>query len=356
MKPKELDPIFDRIEGEYSVQPFGRELLDLLKRCYLESEDIQTATFKLVHSIFEEFGLIILIPDNVQFKKLMLPVFEDDLFNHKPSLLVGKTIHDLSAQYEIQANPRDINLFYLKDDIRERITHEDGNYRVVGTDIRFSEEEMRKELKDHPERFSPNVILRGLFQETILPNIVFLGGGSEIGYWMEYKNMFGHYQVPFPMLILRNSFLIIEKRWREKLEKARIAMDDIFKSEEDLVAELVKKESRHQLNLEKEIEDANAYYENLKRISLPVDPTLTQYVDALKSKAVKPIVDLEKKLLKAEKRKFEDQRMHIHSIKSALFPMDSLQERIENFMPYYAIWGRAFIEIIYQHSPALEQH
>ncbi|PWT70849.1 MAG: bacillithiol biosynthesis cysteine-adding enzyme BshC [Bacteroidetes bacterium] len=355
MKPKELDPIFSRIEGEYSVQPFGRELLDLLKRCYLESDSIQTATFKLVHSLFENYGLIILIPDNANFKKLMLPVFEDDLFNHKPSLLVGKTIHDLSAEYEIQANPRDINLFYLKGDIRERIAIEEGTYHVVGTDIHFSEEEMRKELKEYPERFSPNVILRGLFQETILPNIAFLGGGSEIGYWLEFKNMFGHYQVPYPVQIMRNSFLIIEKRWRDKLEKARIAMDDIFKSEEDLVGELVKKESRHQLNLEKEIEDANAYYENLKRISLPIDPTLTQYVDALKTKAVKPIVDLEKKLLKAEKRKFEDQRMHIHSIKSALFPMDNLQERIENFMPYYAEWGREFINMIYQHSLALEQ-
>src|SRR4029077_2802499 len=121
----------------------------------------------------------------------------------------------------------------------------------------------------------------------------------------------------------------------------------------DLVIELVKRESDDQLKLDKEIAEANNHYENLKTISHPIDPTLTQYVEALQSKAVKPLIDLEKKLLKAEKRKFEDQRMHIHSIKSALFPVNNLQERIENFMPYYAIWGKTFINMIHHHTLSL---
>ncbi|HTS43508.1 MAG TPA: bacillithiol biosynthesis cysteine-adding enzyme BshC [Puia sp.] len=355
MKTEGLDKIIDRIEGEYSVQPFGKELSALLKACYLETENIQTATFRLIHSLFSAYGLIVVIPDNARFKKKMLPVFADDLFNHRPSVIAGKTIERLSGEYDIQAKPRDINLFYLKDNIRERIVEQGTRYRVLGNRIEFSKEELEKELNQYPERFSPNVILRGLFQETILPGIAFVGGGGEMAYWLELKDIFENYGVPYPVLVLRNSFLIIEKKWKEKIDRTGFSVQDIFKSEDDLLNEMVRKESGHQLSLDKEIEDANNYYERLKMISHPVDPTLSQYVEALQSKAVKPLIDLEKKLLKAEKRKFEAQRLHIHSIKSALFPLEDLQERIENFLPYYAVWGRKFLDIIYKHSLALEQ-
>ncbi|MBS1599814.1 MAG: bacillithiol biosynthesis cysteine-adding enzyme BshC [Bacteroidetes bacterium] len=355
MHGRGLEKIIDRIEGEYSVLPFGKELIQLLKDCYLDCTDVQTATFKLVDRLFAAYGLIVLIPDNIHFKKLMVPVFQDDIFHHTPMTIANATIEKLSANYDVQANPRPINLFYLKDDIRERIVEDGERFKVYGHDIFFTKDEMLEELQQHPDRFSPNVILRGLFQSTILPDIAFVGGGGETAYWLELKNIFEHYKVPYPVLILRNSFLVLEKKWREKLDKAGISIEDIFKSEDELVNELVKKESTNQLGLDKEIEEANNYYEKLKQIALPVDPTLTQYVEALQSKAVKPLMDLEKKLLKAEKRKFEVQRAHIQSVKSALFPLNNLQERIENFMPYYAQWGSTFIDQLYQHSLSLEQ-
>jgi len=355
MNGKGLEKIIDRIEGEYSVLPFGKELVDLLKDCYLDCTNIQTATFKLVDKIFSKYGLIILIPDNTHLKKVMIPVFEDDIFHHTPMVIANETIAQLSPQYDIQANPRSINLFYLKDDIRERIVEDGDNFRVYGHNIFFTKDELKAELHQHPERFSPNVILRGLFQSTILPDIIFVGGGGETAYWMELKNIFDHYKVPYPVLMIRNSFLIVEKKWKEKLEKAGLGLSDIFKPDDEIINELVKNESRNQLDLAREIDEANNFYEKLKQIAQPVDPTLTQYVEALQAKAVKPLSDLEKKLLKAEKRKFETQRMHIQSIKSALFPNNNLQERVENFMPYYALWGNEFIDKVYEHSLALEQ-
>jgi bacillithiol biosynthesis cysteine-adding enzyme BshC len=355
MNTKGLDRLLYRIEGELSVQPHGPELITILKDCYLNSPDIQTATFRFIHTLFAEYGLVVLIPDLASLKKLMIPIFEDDLFQQKPAAIVNETISRIPDQYKVQANPRDINLFYLKDDLRGRIDRDGDQFIVHGSTLRFSEDEMRKELKSHPECFSPNVILRGLFQETILPNLAFIGGGGEMAYWLELKGLFEYYHVPFPVLILRNSFLLIGSQWKEKMDRAEFSMEDIFRPAEGLINDIVRRESANALSLEHEITEANRYYENLKTLARPVDPSLEQHVEALQARALDPIRTLEKKLLKAEKRKFGDLKRQIHGLKAALFPADGLQERVENFMPWYAAQGPQFIRDLYTRSPVLEQ-
>ncbi|MFI5154672.1 MAG: bacillithiol biosynthesis cysteine-adding enzyme BshC [Chitinophagales bacterium] len=355
MKTKGLEKIIERIEGEFSVDPFGPELVRLLKESYLESENVQTACFKLIDALFSKWGVVVLIPDNENLKRLMLPIFEEDLFSQTPFKVLEKPLDQLSQHYKIQAQPREINLFYLKDGLRGRIEKIAERFIVHDSKLSFSESELRSELQNHPERFSPNVILRGIYQETVLPNILFLGGGGELAYWLEFKPMFKHYGVPYPILVLRNSFLIVEKKWKEKMDRSGIPIAEIFKPEEELVNDLVRRESRNQLGLEKEIVEANSYYEHLKTLSGSIDPSLSQHVESLHSKAIRPIMELEKKLLKAEKRKFEEQHKQIAQIKSGLFPLENLQERIENFIPYYARWGRTFLQMIYDHSPGLEQ-
>jgi len=178
MQTKGLDKMIHRIEGELSVQPYGKELIQLLRSCYLESPDIQTATFKLINALFAAYGLIVIIPDTPNLKRAMEPVFREDLLQQKPAAVVKKTIEQLGENYKVQAHPREINLFYFKDNIRELIELKDGKYEVRNTPINFTKEEILAELTAHPERFSPNVILRGLYQETVLPNIAFVGGGG----------------------------------------------------------------------------------------------------------------------------------------------------------------------------------
>jgi bacillithiol biosynthesis cysteine-adding enzyme BshC len=351
MKTKGLDKLYYRIEGELSVQPFGKELMTLLKEAYLESPDIQTATLRLLHRLFADYGLIVLIADKAAFKRQMIAVFEDDLFRQEPSRIVNETIRRLGEYYDIQANPRDINLFYLKDDLRGRIERTAAGYKVHGADLLFTEEALREELHRYPERFSPNVILRGLFQETILPNLAFVGGGGETAYWLELRGLFDHYATPFPVLALRSSFLLVQRHWREKMERAGFSVADLFRDEQDLLNDLVKRDSNHTLSLEEEIAAANQYYETLKALTRPVDPTLEQHVTALQVKAVEPIRLLEKKLLRAEKRKFSDQQRQIHALKEALFPHGSLQERVDNILPWYASYGPGILQTLYAHSP-----
>ena len=355
MKTKGLDKLLYRIQGQLDIQPYGPALVKRLKEAYVDSPDIQTATFRFIHDLFGESGLVVLIADRPAFKKQMLRVFEDDLFRQTPAAIVGETIGKIPEQYKVQANPRDINLFYLKDDLRNRIDRENDQYIVHGSTLRFTEAELRDELQQHPERFSPNVILRGLFQETILPNLAFIGGGGETAYWLELKGLFDHYQTPFPVLILRNSFLLVSSQWQDKIARAGFTYAELFRPAEDLVNELVRRESENALSLEREITEATRYYESLKARTRPVDPSLEQHVEALQAKALDPIRTLEKKLLKAEKRKFGDQRRQIYALKAALFPTGGLQERVENFLPWYAQYGPAFLEALYRHSPTLDQ-
>ncbi|HUQ66042.1 MAG TPA: bacillithiol biosynthesis cysteine-adding enzyme BshC [Flavitalea sp.] len=355
MKTKGLEKVINRVEGELAVWPYGKELVELLRECYEQNTDMQTATLRLLNHLFSEFGLVVVIPDNAKLKRKMIPVFEDELFKHQSSAIVDKTIRELSLNFKAQAQPREINLFYLKDNIRERIEKSGEEWKVVNTNITFNAVNLKKELHEHPERFSPNVILRGLFQETILPDIAFIGGGGEIAYWIELKGVFENYKVPYPVLVLRNSFLVLEEKWKERLDKLRIPVTDIFKEERILLNELVKRESEKQLTLAGEITNVTSYYDKLKTVARQVDDTLTTHVAALQTRAIKPLHELEKKLLRAERRKYEVEERQLNAMKKVLFPNNSLQERVDNFMPYYAKWGKVFLQWIYEHSLTLEQ-
>ena len=358
---KALIKLITAMEGQLSGLPNGKELVLLLREYYQEAVLIQDATFKLVNQLFGEYGLVVLLPDNPRLKKQALNIFQDDLLNQSASRLVEESANKLEASgYKVQANPREINLFYLEEQSRNRIEKvntetSDTEWLVINSEKRFTKEELRKELEEHPERFSPNVILRGMYQEIILPNIAFIGGGGEIAYWLQLRSLFDHYQVPFPVLILRNSFLLVESKWREAISRLGFQVDDFFLPEQELINRWVLRESKVETRLNGSLTEIEKLYDSFTRQASAVDHSLEKHVQALRMKTVQRLQELEKKMLRAEKRKFTDQQRQIHKIKTSLFPADGLQERYENFSYYYALWGNEFIKTIVKNSPALEQ-
>lgn len=347
---RSLLQLINEVEGQLSVLPYGTALTEMFKSAYKEGNSIQQATLQLLNSLFGEYGLVVLISDNAALKKLFQPVLKKELTEQFSYKAVAGTAKQLEKHYKVQASGRELNLFYLIDDKRERIEIRNQEFEVQTLNIKFTLEEILKELDEHPERFSPNVILRGAYQETILPNIAFIGGGGELAYWLELKEVFNNADVQYPVLLLRNSFLLIEEKQNQIIKKLGLSEADIFKRDHGLMKMIVDINTGSKYSLNGELSKIEELYNVLEKRSANIDNTLSSHIEALKTKALKKLVELEKKLLRAEKRRFSEQQIQIQKIKSLLFPNDNLQERIENISAFYAVHGKNIFDAIYQHS------
>ncbi len=347
--------IIDAIAGEIGVEPFGNELINLFRQSYQKGTTIQQATLTLVNLLFRDYGLLVVIPDNEVLKAPFNSIVKKELSTQFSHTIVAETISELSVHYKQQAAGRDINLFYLNENSRERIEKAGERFIVKSLKKEWTQEEILSEADQHPERFSSNVILRPLFQETILPNIVFIGGGGETSYWLELKKLFEGAGISYPMLVLRNSFLFINKKQIESLQKLGFETMNLFKGKQNLMNELVTRETTQQLSLTRKIEQISLVYKSLQSIVSKIDNTLEKHATALEHRAVEKIIGLEKKMLRAEKRKFEAQQRQIEKLLQQLFPNGGLQERVENFSIIYARYGKEWMQKVYECSNGLQQ-
>ena len=347
--------LMDDIEKQLMAEPFGVEIISSIKSIYTEGKTIEQATFEFVNSLFESFGLIILMPDNSSFKNEFTEIVKDELLNQHSHKIVAETISSLPSSYKIQTSGREINLFYLKDDLRERIEFINDEFIIVNTAIKFTKNEILEEVNNYPERFSANVILRPLFQEMLLPNIAFIGGGGELAYWMELKTLFDFYKIPYPVLILRNSFSVIEKRIADKIKKLNLSASDFFLPSNKIHEKLAIANAKTKIGLEEERIALEQLYVTISKAAANVDGTLQNHSQALYAKSLKGILALEKKMLKAEKKKSLVALSQIEKIKNSLYPSAVLQERTDNLLLYSAKYGASFISGVYKHSKSLQQ-
>ena len=352
---KDLVALIERIHGQTGIHAFGSALKAMLEQCFTIGKTIQQATLELVHLLFAEFGLLVLIPDNARLKKAFEPVVIKELTTQFSHTEVAHTIEQLAQHYKVQAAGRDINLFYLTENARERIAFDGTHYTVTALNKQWTKEACLQEVAEHPERISANVILRGVFQETILPNIAFIGGGGELAYWLELKNVFKAVQVSYPVLILRNSFLLAQEAHEQQAVKLGFTLEDMFQKQEVLYTALVKRLTNQQLSLQDLIQQHQQLYQQIQQQAASIDITLQQHTEALYAKASKPLYELEKKMLRAEKRKYAAQQRQLAKLHQQLFPLHNLQERIENFASFFAQYGPSWLRYLYDISPSLEQ-
>jgi bacillithiol biosynthesis cysteine-adding enzyme BshC len=350
---KGLEQVREQLELLLGSTKYAEELTKLFADSY-RSENLSKATRFLAHELFKNDGLVIIDADDAQLKQLAVPFFKAELQQEESFKAVSKTLENWNEEYKIQVNPREINLFYLTDQARYRIIKKENQYFLDGSDQTFSEKEILEELLHHPERFSPNVIMRPLYQEIILPNLCYIGGGGEIAYWLELKGYFESQEIPFPILMLRNSALLISEKQLEKLEKLHVDPEALFLKDYKLEEQIVNQVSEIEIDFESQKTLLKNQFKALYEIASKTDPSFEGAVGAQERKQIKGLEHLEKRLLKAQKRKWNDHTERALSIQLELFPNGSLQERQANFSYYYKDHGPELLEILKQSLNPLE--
>lgn len=352
---KTIRQALNQYKGVLGIEGHGSNLAEIVETAYTKFNNLADATRYLVNALFGQYGLVIIDADNKELKQQFAPVIEQDIIEQNSFKHISATNQLLQAiGVHIQVNPREINFFYLTDGLRERIVFEDGRYQVLNTEIRFSEEELKADINQHPERFSPNVVMRPLYQEMILPNVAYIGGGAEIVYWLELKANFDHYGITFPVLILRNSGLVISKDVVSKIANIGFKPQDFFKASDELKNCWIKRNTHHNLSLQTEWQELENVFEKIKERASKIDTTLSPSTSAVAARLKHAIDNLEKKLIRAEKRNYTTRLNQIDHIRASLFPKDSLQERTDNFGLFYVKWGQTFIDELIRNFQPLD--
>jgi len=354
LKTTGFDAVFNEFSSILGTSKNADALRELFKNAYLKNDNLAEATRFLVNELFGVYGLVIVDGDDVKLKKQFAPFVKQELLQNTSFDIVSKTDQLLSAEYKIQVNPREINLFYLKDVLRERIIFEKNHFTINNTNLTFSENEMMKEIEEHPERFSPNVIMRPLYQELVLPNLAYIGGGGELAYWFQLKNYFNALHVPFPILVLRNSVLLATKKQLHKLDKLGISVPEIFKNQEVLIANVIREHSEIKIDFSEQKNTLQQQFFALKELAKKTDKTFLGAVNAQEKKQLNGLDNLEKRLLKAQKRKLSGVVDRIKDVQNELFPNQSLQERNQNFSAFYKLMGADLIPTLLKNTDPLK--
>ena len=353
INPASLEGLLKQLEELTNRQEDGKYLLSVFKEAYLAQPTLSLATRSFVHKLFKNEGLVILDADNEELKQSLVPVFENDIFNNTNYKIVNQTLEKLDNKYRPPVQPREINVFYLSENSRQRIVKEGEVFKVLNTEITWSTDELKAELKAHPESFSPNVVLRPIYQELILPNIAYIGGNNEIAYWLELKDAFDAQNVFFPQLLVRDSALWIGKRFAKDLVQAKLEPEDLFATLQDIKAKFY---DRNELKTppEEEIELLIAHYELLKEKAQTLPPDIAANIVKQSNQHIKEL----KKSIGDIRNKIKEQHAKtldkIDKIYESVFPDGSFQERYDNFIPYYLQYGKDFLNLLNENFNPLE--
>ena len=340
--PELVSNIKDNLREKEAFQP----LADLWQEAFSHFNTYGKACQYWLHQVFREYGLVILDPSEQAFKEHMVDIFTADLQEQLHERLVKSQQEALSG-YNLPVNPRTINLFYTQPGLRERIVAGNGGYELADQSLHFKHDELLQTLKQKPGLFSPNVVLRPLYQQRILPNLTYIGGTNEIAYWLELKPLFDHHEVFYPQLLVRNSALWLGKGLQKKLRKYSLTYEDLFKSRDSITKTYLAREAETQ-PFDDRIQALQDEYERLMALCENYDDELKWPIINLAKEHRKALEKLQKDTRKLVKNRNEKALQQVEKVLDKIFPEGIFQERYENFIPYYTKYGQEFFHQLVQ--------
>ncbi len=332
---KGLDEVLSKVKDILGDSDQVQKIFAVFEKALQKSETYGSFVFHWVNALFAKYGLLVLDMDDKRLKKEFSPIIKKEILEGFSRPIVEKTQNKLrQSGFKPQSHAREINFFYLGQGGRDRIEKEGNTYKIVGRKLTFTKEEMSQEIETHPYHFSPNVIMRPIYQEFTLPNLAYIGGGGEIAYWLERKEQFDAFNVFYPMLIRRNSALIISQSQVKKLESTGLTIEDIFEPIDFLIKKYIELNSKTDIDISNERKIIDATLDKLASRGRAIDPTLDKTIIAQKAHISKILDKIESRLTKAVKSKEEININKLLNLRNTLFPKNNLQERVDNFLPY----------------------
>ena len=344
---KELKQVIALIRELLPGTVEAAQLIELFTTAYRKGVVLADATMLLVHELFKPYGLVVLNPQNRALKSLFKPVIERELQYSFSKKAVDTTSDNLKSKgFSAQVHAREINLFFIDKQSRERIIRDAEHFVLSDSKRRFSKDEMWRILNEAPEHFSPNVVLRPIYQETILPNLAYVGGGGELSYALQLKAAFDAVSVPFPLFILRHSLFWATSKNRSKMKALGTQIIDFTASKDATINGVIRRISDIDIDFGPQRRLITEQFRQLKDLALSTDKSFIGAVFAQEKKQLKGLDVLEKRMLKAQRRKLVNEVQRVSEIYDQFYPMGVAHERFENFSALYAQMGNSFFERI----------
>jgi len=311
------------------------EIKEVFEAAYLKHSNLAEATRYVVNTLFSESGLLVLDGNDISLKAVFKDVIVKELTTNAVFEAIVHTNERLANEgYTVQVHPREINLFYLANGIRERIVLAGEIYKVLNTDIKFTTGDILAAAAASPEKFSPNVVLRPLYQEMVLPNLAYIGGPGELAYWLQLKAMFEIQGTEFPLLVPRNFATILNKSQVTKLEKSGLAIESLFLTDVELKKRYVEAKQIGTWDEESYSNQADQLFDAIKSKAILLEKTLEGYIESQRNENLKILENIAKKIRKTAEMKEAEGINQLLNMKSKLFPGGELQERTDNYLNF----------------------
>ncbi|MFZ9241554.1 MAG: bacillithiol biosynthesis protein BshC, partial [Chitinophagaceae bacterium] len=316
MSLEELENVLAEWQTKFSNHP-NSEVHRLIES--LHGDTYGSAFFQFVNELFGHLGLIIVDGDRAKWKAAFSPLMKRELIEGFSSKAVQNTNETLiSSGFPLQVEPKNTNLFYLSPGKRERIQR-DGNGFIIGSRS-WSKDEMLQELSNHPEAFSPNVILRPVYQEVLLPNLCYVGGPGEIMYWLQLKEVFEEAMVLFPLIQARTSVLLLEEKNAQQWTEMGFQMEDVWRNAADLKQAFLDRQGSQAIDFSELDELTLKLNSKWTQLTHEVDSNQVSMVEAELTRITKQLMQLKERLEKIRKGKFDKQLKFIDAISAKCMP------------------------------------
>lgn len=323
---------------------------------YAEGPTLAHATRRIVTEIFGVYGVVCIDGDDLAFKKHFSAIVQRDIPEANSVRLLAEGDRTMvQAGFSPQAMGRKVNFFYMDGHQRERFVFENNMYGVHNTPMRFTADEMQQLISNHPEKFSPNVITRPLYQEFLLPNIAYVGGPAEVHYWLQLKRIFDFYEVPYPIVIPRDNFIVLSRRKWEKYKNltGSESISRLFMASDKLIQAYTDDLMNDKKYFSEETEHLRQIFSDVIDKIGPLDTSLQKSADAAGKKALKSLERLELIARRQVRRNHEETIRFLIDFNLSVFPEGVFQERIQNVLEFSGLFENRFLDKVLMNSDPL---